>query len=126
MCKKHSLMRNNVFSIVPLQKQSSVHFKPIALQLHLCLQPFLQLQCFNKVNAFNASGIVVHNGWYNSVYPHSVIDGSVCILSKDCCQTNQQKLCKIKKLTVWKSFTIFATKLQLRCLIGYGVLNIAV
>ena len=50
------------FQHYPLQKQSSVHFKPIVLQLHLSLQPFLQLQYFNKVNAFNASGIVVHNG----------------------------------------------------------------
>ena len=50
------------FQHYPLQKQSSVHFKPIVLQLHLSLQPFLQLQCFNKVNAFDASGIVVHKG----------------------------------------------------------------
>ena len=64
------------------------------------LQPFLQLQCFDQVNAFGASDIVVHNGWHNSVYPHSVIDGSVCIESKDFCQTNLQNLCKIKNLTM--------------------------
>ena len=66
----------------------------------MSLQPLLELQCFNKVNAFDALGIAAQNGWYNSVYPNSVTDDSVCIESKDCCQTNIKTLFKAKNLSV--------------------------
>ena len=68
---KHSSHKAQDFPSQGMQRP--VHFKPVFLQLHLPLQPFLQEQWINSRDDMLASGRFVQKGFQfgGSVHPQS-------------------------------------------------------